>query len=178
MSYENPGTHYSDIRALNREEKQKRDQRNAKALRAEASKHFDNERESFERCDTDGFVSQWASGLMGSLKSLQADIAENDGKAWLPALVDASGRLVKAKMIFGQYGPVWLLDDAGEAKYGRKFVPMGLRSRVQKKLGLHEDQRKLPAYAYLRGNGGSGLGNACSVRPVVVADYKALGWDW
>ena len=45
---------------------------------------------------------------------------------------------VDAKLIHTQYGWCWLLGDDAAAYFGRRFVPSGSRSRVQKKLGLCE----------------------------------------
>src|SRR5690606_26317917 len=44
--------------------------------------------DSFDRCDTDGALSQWASGINAQKYRLQADIAENGGMWEFPALFD------------------------------------------------------------------------------------------
>ena len=48
-------------------------------LRAEAAEHERNAAESFERCDTDGWASQAASGLNAQLNRRLATIADNGG---------------------------------------------------------------------------------------------------
>lgn len=63
--------------------------------------------DSWERSDTDGFMSQWASGLSADKHRLAAQIAENNDRAWFPALFDLEGNLVAAKLIDGRYGLVW-----------------------------------------------------------------------
>lgn len=63
--------------------------------------------ESWDRSDTDGFMSQWASGLAADEHRLAAQIAEAGGRAWFPALFDLDGNLVAAKLIDGRYGLVW-----------------------------------------------------------------------
>jgi hypothetical protein len=55
--------------------------------------------ESWERSDTDGFVSQWASGVTAREYELKAQIAENGGRAEFPALFDLDGNLVAAKLV-------------------------------------------------------------------------------
>lgn len=68
--------------------------------------------DSFERCDTDGFASQAANGIMSRVHSLRADIADNGGRWHFPALFDLDGNLVAAKLIHSQYGWVWgVLED-------------------------------------------------------------------
>jgi hypothetical protein len=145
--------------------------------RTKAAEHFARAEESVERCDTDGFVSQWANGVCGRLELAKAELAENNGECDQLVLVDANGDLVPAKLIPTQYGSAWLLSPEVERKYGRKFVPVGARSRVQRNLGLAEDRRKMPSYARLHGSG-TGLAGAASVQVVVKVDYEALGWDW
>jgi len=60
--------------------------------------------DSFERCDTDGFVSQWASGLTADKLRRQAQIEEDDGMAIFPALFDLDGTPVPAKLVKTRYG--------------------------------------------------------------------------
>jgi hypothetical protein len=51
----------------------------ATELRQQATKHAQDAIDSFDRCDTDGFLSQWASGVMSQKKSLEADLLEAGG---------------------------------------------------------------------------------------------------
>ena len=78
-------------------------------LREQAAQHDRDAYNSRERCDTDGFVSQWASGLMAAQKRLQADLEEAGGRATFPALFDLAGNLVAAKRVQGEWGYYWLL---------------------------------------------------------------------
>ena len=115
-------------------------------------------RESFERCDTDGFLTQWAHGVNADKDRMQAAILRNGGYAEFPVLVDtATGEVVADKVYtfdntFAGFGTVtkWKVD---VAKYGRKWLPTGPKSRVQKTLGLEEQTRWFPAYADLKSNG-------------------------
>jgi hypothetical protein len=38
----------------------------AEAFRAEEARHLQEAADSFERCDTDGFLSQWAHGMLAA----------------------------------------------------------------------------------------------------------------
>lgn len=70
--------------------------------------------ESFERCDTDGFISQWSSGLTAARLYREAQLIEDGGLACFPALFDLNGNYVPAKLIEGKYGECWaLLDETG-----------------------------------------------------------------
>jgi len=93
----------------------------AAELRSEAERHDRNAEESFERCDTDGFLSQWASGLTASKKRLQADIEDNGGLAEFLTLFDLDGRWVPCKMIRTQYGTRWALLDPVTGKFTGEF---------------------------------------------------------
>jgi hypothetical protein len=79
----------------------------AEALRQEAQQHEQNASDSFERCDTDGFLSQWASGVMAQKKRLEADLVEAGGVWTFPALFDLDGKRQPAKLIDGKYGTCW-----------------------------------------------------------------------
>ena len=81
------------------------DGRTAAQWREMATKCYRDRAESWERSDTDGFLSQWASGQMASRYQALADIADNDGFMWDRAFVDiATGELLKGRWFDGQYG--------------------------------------------------------------------------
>jgi|19_taG_2_1085344.scaffolds.fasta_scaffold09977_3 hypothetical protein len=90
--------------------------------------------------DTDGFLSQWASGEMSSRYLRAAEWVENGEKLEFDALffgdVEVEAKLIHSK--FNQYQRVFVVSDEWEQKFGRKFIPQGKKSRVQKQLGLRE----------------------------------------
>jgi hypothetical protein len=112
--------------------------------------------ESFERSDTDGFLSQWASDKMASKYDYCADLAAHGGRSSFPALFDLDGKPVPAKQIETRYGLTWmLLDENGKStgefvnpsksnsaekratamskkgyRTGRVLAPMALNSRT------------------------------------------------
>lgn len=134
-------------------------------LQAEAAQHTQDAAESFERCDTDGFMSQWASGMMAEEKRLQASIQDNGGKAEFLALFDLNGNLVPAKYIETRYGWAWgiLADTDPDSRFIGWFNPS--RASTAKR-ALANDRKKgyqvgyalAPAKAKLQG------GNITSVR--------------
>jgi hypothetical protein len=78
--------------------------------------------DSFDRCDTDGFVTQWAHGITGARDRAAADLLRAGGTADFLAVFDLDGNLIPARVIDGKYGKSWLLLDA----YGRSlgvFLP-------------------------------------------------------
>ena len=146
----------------------------SKKLREEASADLEKAQESFERCDTDGFLSQWALGLGSQKKSAQAKILENGGKSEFLGLYDAVGTRVPAKLIRGKFGPVWLLRDDVEKSFGRKFIPSSHgASRIQKALGLKELAEIAPARAIITGTG-HGLSGRAWVEEIRIGDEWGL----
>jgi hypothetical protein len=96
----------------------------AEMEREKARECAEKREESFERCDTDGFLSQWALGLDSQKHNLQARIEEADGTWCFEGLFDGQGRRVKAKLVTVadsySYGnstkEIWLLLDERDEK--------------------------------------------------------------
>lgn len=153
------------------------------ALRAEAQRCREQAEESFQRSDTDGFLSQWALGLSAQKADAQAKIAEAGGKAVFTGLYQGDRR-VKAKLISQPafnapwvFEDVWLLDKSETdliASRGKRYIPTapygaGKVSRVQKALGLSERQEWAPAKADIVGRG-TGLSGTAWVETVRAGD--------
>lgn len=57
---------------------------------------------------------------------------------------------VPAKMISTQFGVTWIVtSDEWAVRLGRKFIPVGGRSRIQKQLGLHEESIVKPCKPFV-----------------------------
>lgn len=147
----------------------------AQDYRVDAAASRKREQESWERSDTDGFLSQWASGISARLSDRKAAILEAGGKAQFLGLYQGDRR-VKARMIETRFGCSWLLhDDETElrAKRGKPFLPTGKRSRVLRGLGLREAWEMAPAWATIMGSG-TGLSGCASA---YVGDFRT-GCKW
>lgn len=100
-------------------EKQVKAYKEKQQMEAEVAKHQkaasdarQRAQDSFERSDTDGFLTQHSSDLTARLHERKAEIAANGGKAEFPALFDLDGNMVPAKLVNTRYGPAWgLLSD-------------------------------------------------------------------
>lgn len=130
----------------------------AEALEAQAQDAIQRAHDSFERSDTDGYLTQWACGITADLRRRQAQILRDGGKATFPGLYE-NDRRVAARLIETQFGPSWLLRDDEAARFGRRFIPEGDNSRIQKKLGLNEKPEMAPAAAKTASNGTGLSGN-------------------
>lgn len=112
--------------------------------RALAEKALQERAESFERCDTDGFMSQWASGVMAQRYRLCALLAETKGLHEFTVAVDSEGNRIEAEIVKTKYGECYCLNDRDTERFGRRFIPM-CYGRVWKALGLREEAALLPA---------------------------------
>lgn len=145
----------------------------ATELRAEANAADKRAFDSFERCDTDGFLSQWASGITASRKRLEADLVDAGGVSQFRGLFDEDGRRVKAKRVTVDnkftftHETKWIVLDEDDRVLHWVAIPQdpdapSKRSKMGK-LGLHEEwEDGIPAKVVLRG------ANVTSVRAVVV----------
>lgn len=152
----------------------------ADRLEADAKRHRQSREESFQRCDTDGFLSQWADGINARLDERRASLLRAGGKSTFPGLYHGTRR-VNAKLIerpsFKGWGTdlVWLLADTEATRYGRRFIPHGNSSKVQRSLGLRERQEWAEARAEIMG-GGRGL-SGCASAFVGVERTDTWYWD-
>lgn len=143
---------------MNYKEEAKRQREKAEACKNRA-------RESFERCGTDGFVSQWASDLSGDLASTRAKIAENRGRWEFPALFDLRMNRVPAKLIDGKFGPCWAICEEDGRFSGIFISAFPARESTMKNKGYIEGTEEAPAAAKIAGNGKGLVGaSSCYVK--------------
>jgi len=146
-------------------------------LRDRAAAHDAKAAESFERCDTDGFVSQWADGVSSERDRLAAKIMEDNGYHRFPALFDRTGALVQAREVETRHGWVWkILHPDMSVSWFKESRARDWRARLRAnaRRGFFVGSVLLPARAVTRG-GGKGLSGACNVRAVAVPlhnDYR------
>lgn len=125
--------------------------------------------DSFERSDTDGFMSQWANDINAELNDRLASLAENNWRAHFEHLYTLDGRRVNAKMIRTRSYPrrlVWAVMDPN-GKFTGEFINAHLLPKNLAKKGYQILDELAPAYAELKGSG-TGLAGAMSVRVVTV----------
>lgn len=130
--------------------------------RAAAAEARQRSAESFERCDTDGFATQAAASLTARVEEARARITEAGGRSVFAGLYEGDRRVV-AKQIRTRFGWTWILGEVEASRFGRRFVPVGEGSRIQKALGLRERAELAPAWADVGSppgaTGFSGLGS-------------------
>jgi len=147
----------------------------AEDWRAKATESVKRRQESWERSDTDGFMSQWASDMMAQEYRLCADLAEAGGLMETTALFDAeTGELASTHLHDGQYGLSWVLNDRAAEKAGKRFVSESKAATTEKrhaamvKKGFTVGLVRVKGYVAQRG------ANVTSVRAYTLPDLDAL----
>lgn len=152
----------------------------AAELREEARKHDQDAADSFERCDTDGFLSQWASGINAQLKRRQATIAEHGGLWTFERVVleKLDGTPVgDARIVQTRYGRRWRSDQEDV------WLPVRpARESTLAKRGFRErsEVEVAPAEAiHWSPPGARGISGASSVSVVIIRTDrpKREGWE-
>lgn len=129
------------------------------ALREMANASRQSAEESFQRCDTDGFLTQWASTLTAQLFDRQAEIAENGGVAEFPGLYEGNRRVAAQLIEMPVHNApwrtqkTWRLQEDEVKRFGRSYVPHTKTSRIRKQLRLSEKQELAPAQAQIASTG-------------------------
>lgn len=146
----------------------------AQELREQARRMEQEAVESFERSDTDGFLSQWASNISASRARLEAALIEDGGMTETTALFLLDGTLASTHKGEGQYGPYWVLNDEAAERLGRRFLSTSqaakpeVRSRNNAKKGVAVGRIRVRGEAVIEGRGRGLSGTAwATIRPVV-----------
>jgi len=146
----------------------------AAEMRAAAAEQAARRAASWESCDTDGFVSQWASGLDSHASACAVELCEARGLTICSVLLDAeTGEVASTHYKWGDYGPYWVLNDAAAEKAGKRFIN---ESRAEKRATFVKNMAKkgfVVGTAEVRAEvkivgGGTGLSGAVNCRPAVV----------
>ena len=90
----------------------------AEEFRAMAQQCRDERAASWERCDTDGFLSQWANQSMSYTYDDAAVIAENGYTVERCSIFNIDGEIMDAEQRDGDYGFYWFIPKAdGKARF-------------------------------------------------------------
>lgn len=147
----------------------------AEQWREQARQSAERRAESWERSDTDGFMSQWASGLMSLEYELCADLAEAGGLTTTTALFDAeTGEVASTHLHDGQWGMAWVLNDAAAAKAGKRFIAESKAATTQKRHAAMVKKGYTVGVVRVKGHVAMRGANTTSVRPHTLADIDAL----
>lgn len=147
--------------------------------RAAASASYKEKARSEYDSDTDGFLSQWASGLNAQEHLAWADLLDNGGKTRMRVLMNLDGTVASTHLHYGQYGASWVLNDEAAARFGKRFLneseaaSAARRRATMAKKGFTFGTIEVDGYVTTSGSG-TGLSGAASVRVVTVADLDKV----
>jgi hypothetical protein len=167
LTVKHPDVQYSDLK------------KTAQDFRDEAAADRKRREDSWNRSDTDGFLSQWGSDLSARLSNAKADLLDNDRLAKFSGLFEGDRR-VKAREIRTKFGSSWLLhEDEVDLidRRGKVFLPWGPRSRIHKELGLSVRTELAPAWACFGGGEGKGLSGCHNVHVKTFRTGDKWGQD-
>lgn len=149
------------------------------AFAQQAADHIAAQQASFDRCDTDGFVSQWAHGIQGQVAQRNAEIAANGGVAtfWAYTATDLDGTPLSFRRAETKFGFKLVVDTAD----GEVWVdPAAKRPATNAKKGVIVGRSEFtaPAHAHTWAPASArGLSGACSVQVLVSPDDRKLKYD-
>ena len=128
-------------------------EKTAAEYRAEAQAERLASQASFERCDTDGALSQWGSDMMAAVNHVLAELAEQGGMAEFVVLCDLQGQEVRARVVSSKYGACWALCDEQDRFTGEFVAYCPARPSTLRRHGFQEVHRQMPAGVRLVGSG-------------------------
>jgi hypothetical protein len=147
----------------------------AESYRQQARDSRKRAHDSFERSDTDGFLSQWANDITARELEMKAELIEMGGVVERPALFDLDGNLVLAKEIETQYGYAWAILDP-ENPRGR-FLGFFNESKAKNperkratdaRKGYYVGSAMVKGYVKIVASG-TGLSGAASAYPAILS---------
>jgi hypothetical protein len=151
------------------------DGKTAEQWRAEAKRDRERAQESWERSDTDGFLSQWALGVTANECLTKADLIDAGGMTDVDAVFTLDGEFASADLRDGQYGAYYLIDREIAAKLGMAkpfFTPSNARKAATRRAN---NAKKGFTFGTIRVRGQvEYVGNRISVRAVITPDPEAL----
>ena len=140
--------------------------------------------ESWERSDTDGFMSQWASGVMADEYETCAVLAEDGGLTTTRALFFAgTDKVASTHQGEGQWGTYWVLNDEAAAAHGKRFLSESKASTGEKqraamvKKGFTIGRVRVKGYVALRGKYTVSAGIFPDVDALRAGEYEVVETD-
>lgn len=134
-------------------------------LRLQAQKHREDAQDSFDRCDTDGFLSQWASGINSRLNDAKADLLDREGLTVVDVLVDIfTDRVVGVKTVHTKYGEAFPVTRDDKTVWVSAYYA---KPETYTKKGVRKAYMHCYADAQTVG-GGRGLGGCAGVSVATV----------
>lgn len=150
-------------------------------FKAQAAQHEADAHESFERCDTDGFLTQWASGINAQVARANAEIAANGGTAtfWRYKVISvATGKTLNFRRANTRFGFKLVVEMADGSEVWIDPYAARESTNTRKGVSVGREEFTLPAHANTWAPSGSrGLSGACNVTVRIFPDDRNVQWD-
>ena len=150
------------------------DGRTAEEWRAMKGANLREAADSFERCDTDGFMSQWASGISAQEADLKARLCDSDGMIEIEAAFLLDGRIASTHLFSGQYGLCWVMNDEAEKVVGKRFVGVSSAKKGQRRYDAERKKGIVTGTIRVKGYVTTVGANITSVRAVIKPVVECL----
>lgn len=153
----------------------------ADQLEDRAEEKRERSRESWERSDTDGFLSQWASDLSAQLDEMNASALRDGATVSVAVLVDDDDQLVPARTIQTRYGTKWAIFDTFEdanSRVGHIRQWVGLSERALAKKHLRMEWTRVPGHYELKGESYTSTGCRAIPDQLFDADAARKNANW
>lgn len=132
-------------------------------FRASSRKHIQNANDSFDRCDTDGFLSQWASGIGSQLDDALADLADHGNQTVVTVIIDSeTDKVIGVRPVVTKYGESIPCVRNGETVWINPYLA---KDSTYAKKGVRRAYMHCYATAKLKGTG-YGLSGSCFVATI------------
>lgn len=133
---------------------------------AEGQGCYKTARDSFERCDEDGFMTQKVNTQHAHMCELKAKLAENGARTEVDAIFDLDGNLIDATWASGQFGPYWYAPSTARGQRGTYYNESQAKSETTRrnnnaKKGFYIGRVRVAATVEFV-SGGSGMAGAFS----------------
>jgi hypothetical protein len=140
--------------------------------RLSSSKHHQNAQDSFDHCDTDGFVSQYCSGLNGQLDHWKALLADRGGMVVVPVIIDlATDQIIGVRTVDGKFGTSIPCQKDGKTLW---IKPYAKRESTYTNKGVRQAFMHCYAFCKFSGGGGYGFSGLGSVGVSTIPFYNWL----
>lgn len=141
--------------------------------RALAQKSRDEAADSFVRCDTDGFLSQWAQTSMAREYDLCASLVEQGGRTEMQVPF-VNGQVASVDLRDGQFGPYWFLTVEAARVVGKRYFTPSQANKAKTRRANNAKKGVTMGVILVRGEVKMLGGSIMSVAPHIVADERAL----
>lgn len=146
--------------------------------RAMAHNCMERREESWERSDTDGFLSQWALEQTALLYRHLAELRDTDGRTELIRLADLDGNVLDAEQVKGNYGWSYRIWDPTTRRVSWFNESTARKAETRRANNAKKGYKFVTILADVVYVSGKGVVVREGTTPTVVGDYLGEDYDF